>query len=291
MGAAGHVVVVGGDASMGPGLIARAIADGFAVTATTRRGLPFVTDSGFQWQHLDLARQDSIKALSLKGVTHAILLAGVTSIAACERGPDSSYAVNVTGLAQVAQRLFREGATVTALSTSQVFSRHVDRPMPNDKRTPTCHYGRQKALLEDLVLESELGRIVRLTKVIPPKSPLFVAWITRLRKGKRIEAFSNVPIAPVVLDSALSDVWQHATTESRYQIGHVSSRGNWSYAELITEVARLSALPGEIFSKSVDADPLNGVITGPFARLGMIETCNDLSVEAEVTALARTIAA
>jgi dTDP-4-dehydrorhamnose reductase len=279
MGDAGRVVVVGGNASMGAGLISRAIAEGFAVTATTRHRLPSVADSLVQWQYLDLTREDSIKKLSLKGATHAILLAGVTSIAQCEREPELSRAVNVTGLGEIAQRLFREGAVVTALSTSQVFSRHVDRPMPTDERAPTCQYGLQKVLLEDLILDNESGRIVRLTKVLPPKFPLFVDWVARLRKGDPVEAFSNVSIAPVLMDSAQGQIWQHTTTDSHNRICHISSTGNWSYSELMTKVARLYGLPGEVFPTRVDEDPLNGVITGPFARLGLIEIYNRPSAE------------
>lgn len=251
---------------MAPGLMAAAQADSWDVVTTSRRS-PLDTLAG-NWVHLDLTDDDSIDQFDVGGFDHAILLAGITSISQCERDPALSQRVNVDSLSRLSQRLVNAGSRVTALSTSQVFSRYVDAPKPDDPRTPTCIYGHHKALLEDKILDHQGGAVIRLTKVVPPTFPLVSDWCKSLERGETVSAFSNVAIAPVVLDDVIADIWALVCAHLE-GIAHISSRDQMSYAKLIEGIARAKGLIGRVEHVEAENDVINGVITGPYARLGL----------------------
>ena len=101
--------------------------------------------------------------------------------------------------------LQREGAFVIYLSSNQVFDGSVPFRSPRDPCCPVTEYGRQKAEVERrLSRGSPAGAIVRLTKVLGPRTPLFAAWAESLRRGQAIQPYSDLTLAPVPLSCVIT---------------------------------------------------------------------------------------
>lgn len=133
----------------------------------------------------------------------AFLCAAITSLEACRKDPAGSARVNVEATLEVARALAARGAFVVLLSTSLVFD--GSRPFEKGESSPApkTEYGRQKARAEKNLLQlGGAAAVVRLTKVIGPKTPLFAGWAEALRHGAPIVPFSDMRLAPVALGFA-----------------------------------------------------------------------------------------
>ena len=108
---------------------------------------------------LDLLKPD-ISPLGLKqhGVTHAVIAAAVSRIAACERDPNLTRKVNVEGTVELAKQLCRNGIKVVALSSDYVFDGTTGNYEEGSPVQPVNEYGPEggdgKAARENLRRES-----------------------------------------------------------------------------------------------------------------------------------------
>jgi dTDP-4-dehydrorhamnose reductase len=193
-------LVVGADSMVGGALIARLRQTGARVLGTTRRG-ENVSDKCLP---LDLA--DDVRAWRPpQPVDVAMLCAGETRIQACKNNPTASAKVNVEGVSQLAQNLHREGTFVIYLSTNQVFDGSVPFRSPQEPTCPVTEYGRQKAEAERRLTDGGAAVvIVRFTKILGPRTPLFLTWADALRRGQSIQPYSDMTMAPVPLSSAVT---------------------------------------------------------------------------------------
>lgn len=171
------------------------------------------------------------------GLRTAFLCAGIARLEACYQDPIGSAKVNVEGMVALAARLITAGVYVIFLSSDKVFN--GKRPtMPADAPyTPTTVYGVQKVETEERILAMG-GAVLRLSKVLGSKNPLFQSWATDLADGKVITPFSDLTLAPVAVktvvtvlrllaDARLGGVWQ------------LSGAVDTSYAEAANMAARL----------------------------------------------------
>jgi dTDP-4-dehydrorhamnose reductase len=187
-------LVVGGDAEIGAALAAHLRPRG--VLATTRRPL----GAGDARRELDLAG-DLSGWEPPPGVTSACICAAVARLADCERDPEGSARVNVTGTLTVAERLIARGVHVLFMSSDKVFD-GLTAHMPADAPTaPVSKYGRQKADAE-AALRTRMARgapaaILRLAKVVSPATALLRDWTAALAAGRPIRAFHDMTMAPV----------------------------------------------------------------------------------------------
>jgi dTDP-4-dehydrorhamnose reductase len=226
-------LVVGGDGVLGAALVDALIAAGRDVVATTRRAPP--TPGRLL---LDLAAP-LVDWPALPRVACAWLCAAVTSQAACERDPQGSWRVNVEQTVALAERLARDGARVVFLSTSQVFDGSRARRTPADPPSPLTEYGRQKAAAEAR-LRAALGSrlvIARLTKVVAPDAPLFRGWLTALRRGETIRAFTDLRCAPLPL-AWVAQALVRLGAQPVAGIVHLSGERDVSYHEAACHLAR-----------------------------------------------------
>jgi len=185
---------------VGNALITRMRQTGLCALGTTRRR----DRANEECLHLDLA--DELQQWRPpRPVDVAVLCAGETRIQACKNNPAQSSRVNVEGLFQIAKNLQSQGAFVIYLSTNQVFDGSVPFRSSRDPCCPVTEYGRQKA-----EVERRLGQagapcaIVRLTKILGPRTPLFATWAEALRSGQSIQPFSDMTLAPVPLSCVVS---------------------------------------------------------------------------------------
>lgn len=218
------------------------------------------------WTAFDLMT-DPAAVLLRDEPTHAVLLAGRTSIADCERSPEATRAVNVSGAFAAAKGLTEAGVKVTVVSSSSVFSRDRRLPLPDDPTDPVCEYGRQKAELEWLCLQLDRVVVVRPTKVLNGAS-VIDEWVEALASRQPITPFSNLAVSPMRVGPVVSRLLA-AVLGAGEPIIHVSSHDDITYAQMAGVVARwLGADPELIDPVEAENDPYRGLITGPFAALG-----------------------
>jgi dTDP-4-dehydrorhamnose reductase len=193
-------LVVGADGMVGNALLTRLRQTGLCVLGTTRRREHVNEDC----LHLDLA-DDLQQWRPPQPVDVAILCAAETRSQACKNNPAQSANINVKGILQLARNLQSRGAFVIFLSTNQVFDGSVPFRSPRDPCCPVTEYGRQKAEVERQLSQAGApGAIVRLTKILGPRTPLFATWAEALRRGQSIQPFSDMPLAPVPLSCVVS---------------------------------------------------------------------------------------
>ncbi len=124
--------------------------------------------SGGSLPCLDLVKPD-IRPLGLqaRGITHAVIAAGIAGIVACEKEPEATRAVNVCGTAELARQLACEGIRVVALSSDYVFDGVDGNYLESSPVNPLNEYGRQKVAMESSLLGCDGCDIlvVRLSKV------------------------------------------------------------------------------------------------------------------------------
>lgn len=223
------VLVVGADGTIGKALGAAWTAAGATVIETTRR----VSDRKLV---LDLAAP--ISNVELPPADVAYLLAAATDLAACERDPAGTGAINATRPIELARRLAARGTHVVFASTNIVFDgtralRRGDAPI-----SPGCEYGRQKAKVEAAL--AELGpraASLRLTKVVGPATGPFAGWIGALRRGETIDAFSDKVCAPVTLQDTAA-LFQAIGEKKLSGIFQASASRDITYVEAALAIAR-----------------------------------------------------
>ena len=188
-------LVVGSDSLIGRALWERLRAAECRVVGTTRRRSQINEDCVY----LDLVDAPARWAPPA-GTAVAVVCAGVTRLQACENDPVMSAAINVDGISALTDNLVRRGVFVIYLSTNQVFNGSKAFRAASDPLSPQTEYGRQKAAAEQQVINyGSSTAIVRFTKVLEPRPPLFLSWIETLRRGKAIHPFSDMVMAPVPL--------------------------------------------------------------------------------------------
>ncbi|MFH1309451.1 MAG: sugar nucleotide-binding protein [Candidatus Omnitrophota bacterium] len=220
-------MIVGSDSLIGGALMSELKRTGRQVIGTTRRRETVDTDHFY----LDLLKDPGTWNCP-DFVTVAFVCASVTRIESCRRDPVESARVNVKGIFELVRNLTEKGIFVIYLSTNQVFDGTVPHRLPDDQLSPITEYGKQKAEAERLISRFDpLVAIVRFSKILEPRNPLFCEWQRLLRKGKVIHPFFDMVMAPVGLACAvsiLSIMGEHCLPG----IFQVSGNEDVSYAEV-----------------------------------------------------------
>jgi dTDP-4-dehydrorhamnose reductase len=224
------ILVIGADGMIGLALVQRLLGQGRPVVRTMR-----VPEAGAV--ALDLSVDVSAWAPPCE-VEVAYLCAAVTSIEDCRKDPAGSFAVNVTGTVNLARTLLRQGALVVFPSTNLVFDGSTSLARAEMPVAPATQYGRQKAEAEkQLTALSDRVCIVRFSKVLGPRAPLFMRWADDLRKGRPIHPFSDMPVSPVPLGFAI-DVLLHVGRKGLRGTVQVSGTQDVSYEAIARRLAR-----------------------------------------------------
>lgn len=229
-------LVVGGDSLIGERIAAVLRCAGRPVQQTTRRATP----GGIAF---DLARPD-LRIFKGQRFDLVIVCAAVTSMAVCEKSPDDTHNVNVTGTLAVIRAAADAGAHVVFFSSSQVFD--GETPLAAEDATPHPQniYGRQKLEVERAIATEELPvAILRVTKVLSIRPVgMFHGWYQNLTQSQPAVAATNMTLAPVSAQSAaamaitlgdarLSGIW------------HLSSSDELPYYDAALKMAEVCGLP------------------------------------------------
>ena len=233
-----RVLIVGGNSTIGSELYKVLSSQGFIVDVTTRKE----SNISSNYYFLDLTDKKSFNSISNHYYNTAIICSAITSIAECDKDPSFSYIVNVDAIIDIIDRLSDLGTHVIFISTSLVFDGSIAFPGPLNRKNPLCHYAEQKSIVEDYLLANYLSAtIIRFSKVIPPKYPLFADWISSLTLGKPIYPFKDKNLSPVTLSyTVLILAWLVKHRQSGlYQ---VSSKSEITYLDAALYLAELKCL-------------------------------------------------
>jgi dTDP-4-dehydrorhamnose reductase len=234
-------LIVGADSEIGSALAGALVRRGDAVIGTTRRRSP----ASHQF-FLDLAAPDAASA-DLPQADVVVFCAAIAKFSECRNDPDRAYRVDVATPVALARRLTAAGTRVVLLSTSAVFDGRVPHRRADDATCPKSAYGRFKAKAEAGLLDlGTAASVLRLTKVIAPRMPLFAGWAENLRRGYPIRAFSDLYFCPIGLHEAVEALLT-VIDDQQGGIYQVSGGDDLSYAEAAHYLAHwLNADPGSI---------------------------------------------
>lgn len=149
--------------------------------------------------------------LRQRGVSSAIIAAGVTSIAYCEQYPEQSRAVNITGTVALARQLRHEGLRVVAFSSDYVFDGSQGNYCEAARVNPLNEYGRQKAAMERELLAACDGEalIIRLSKVfdtIRGSGTLLDEMAANMLQGVPLRAAADQYFCPTSVEDVIAGV-------------------------------------------------------------------------------------
>lgn len=221
--------MIGGDGLIGRTLVAHCHKIGLPVAATSRsRSAPSAI-------HLDL---ETTTWPSLPKCLGAIMCAAITRQDLCRKDPAGTRKINVVRTVELAKALVESGAFVTFLSTNLVFDGSKACQPADAPTSPRTEYGRQKAEAETrLAALGNQTAIVRLTKVLHPKLPLFLSWERDLSEARRIRAFSDYFCSPILLSQVVAGITR-ITAEHRAGFWQFSGPADVSYAQLALSYAK-----------------------------------------------------
>jgi dTDP-4-dehydrorhamnose reductase len=197
------IVVVGAGGLIGRSVASEIEAAGGDVLRASHRGAGEL--------HLDLrAPPGDFVARLPAGITHAVLLAGVTGIDACRQEPEASRRLNVTHMRLLLADMLARGIVPVFVSSDLVFRGDRGRYCEDDAREPTTEYGRQKAAVEDFLLgRPEPSLIVRLSKVFgadPDDTSPVREILLAIRRGRPVRAAVDQVVCPTFVGDVASAI-------------------------------------------------------------------------------------
>ena len=190
------ILVIGADGTIGSSLVEKLKSLNHTVISTTRQ----IDTTNAERIYLDLS-SDIVDWIPPSSIDVVYFCAAQTSVSYCENHKTESKKINVENTLILIDILTRVSKKIVFLSTSLVFNGKTPLVKPIDDYEPQCEYARQKVDVEKALLA--LGRddvIVRITKVLHEKNPLFNQWITDLNKEQVINPFDDFRMAPISLD-------------------------------------------------------------------------------------------
>lgn len=225
-------LIIGGDGLLGRALVARCrSAQPESWLATTRRD--YMADVGAL--KLDLSAAPETWELP-DSVQQAWILAGLTSLDACERDPVAARTINAEHTVRLARMLIARGAHVVFPSTDRVFDGKQPNRKPGDPTKATTVYGALKAETEQRLLGLGNATILRLGKVLSLEHGILKAWLAQLTTDAVLTPYSDAKIAPVSLILAAEALWRLADKQPG-GIHHLTARTEVSYAMLANWLA------------------------------------------------------
>ena len=187
---------------------------------------------------LDMSRTMETLA-ELGSFESVVFAAGVGDLASCERQQEVSKFVNVKSAVTLCEHFLKTSCgRFVYLSSGRVFSGDRSFVSADGQRDPKSELGRQKSEAEKTLLSmSPKTRVIRLAKVLMPPNLLIESWIASLRRGKQIEAVTDIAVSPISLANASQAVLEVIHGEYP-QITQLSATDEVSYFEIALEVAK-----------------------------------------------------
>jgi dTDP-4-dehydrorhamnose reductase len=219
------VLILGGDGLVGQELTSLTEHSAFHAISTTRKA-----SNNYGKIFIDLLHSESWNNLP-DGISHAIFLAGQTSVKLCEEENDISYHLNVVCTQKLIRNLLDKNVKVTFVSSNAVFDGRSNFCGINDQREPINKYGEYKKAVEDEFFNDNNFFIVRMTKVFESMENLLNLWMRELCRGGKIRAYGDVSISPIKLTKTCQVLLKTAVS-CEEKIVHLSSKEEITYYDL-----------------------------------------------------------
>ena len=258
------ILVIGADSSISTAVIALLEKSKIAYVGTSRRS-SYKNSS----LYLDLSNTNTFEVLVSFKFSTVLLSASICSIDECDRNTDFTRQINVRNSFALVQLLKNTtpDLRVIMLSTDMVFDGSTEKPTQKSIKAPLNEYGKQKAELEDLLLDNYKNiKIIRFGKVLEENISLFNRWVGKLVSGEEITSFNDLFFSPISAEFAVAAIMRAIESkDSANEIFHASSDTDISYkdaalwfakklnasSKLVQEVSVHQAFPLKTIAKMV----------------------------------------
>jgi len=159
--------------------------------------------------HLIDLSTPNLKTLPLSTETHAIIAAGCANINDCNKRPEETYAINVTGTLRLAKQCTELGLFPILFSTDYVFDGKEGGYTESSPTSPINIYGKQKAELEKRIHDATNGNylMLRLSKIYSTSigdGSLLDEMMQTLIQGRIVRAASDQIFCPLHIDNLVT---------------------------------------------------------------------------------------
>jgi dTDP-4-dehydrorhamnose reductase len=209
---------------------------------------------------LDIRDQEAIqKQFSAFQPTHVLNCAAWTNVDGAEVDEDSAFAVNASGVRNLAVVAKEIGAHLTHFSTDYVFDGLKDRPyLTSDTRSPKTSYGRGKAAGEDFItsIYPEKALVLRTSWLYSRFGKNFVKTILDLEKTREmISVVDNQVGQPTSAADLAGFVFDILRSKDLTGTFHATNSGHTSWFGFAQEIfkltgkdpSRITAIRSEVF--------------------------------------------
>lgn len=233
-----NLLIIGGDSQIGGGLKTFLINSSFNVYTTTRRKSSVNSDTFF----LNIENPD----LSLFNMhfDYAVICAAQTNIIECEINPEKQRLINVINTAKIIDFFKQKKTYILYLSSNAVFNGDKAFYRVSDATCPNTNYGRFKYEIEKSILDEGPfeGSILRLTKVIGPKTPFVTKWKADLNENLFILAYTNRLLSPVSIREVLNVITKLLKNRAQglYHLGGDEEISYFDYAKIFFKDDKLA---------------------------------------------------
>jgi dTDP-4-dehydrorhamnose reductase len=272
MSTKGGFLVIGGDSLVGAALVTALERREHETVATTRRA----NTLGARRVFLDFGDCEGFRAPT--AVTYAFIVAAATNYERCEKDP-TARTINVECIPRLARTLLEQGLFVTFISTNSVFGGERPWPAEDDEHAPGIAYARQKSEGEAAIRRAAaaLGaldrlNVVRLTKVLGPRTPPLPEWFAAWERGQVVQPFSDFVFAPMsvrFVGEALATIGEKRISGNL----HLSGAENVTYVDFANELAERLGVGRKLIAPTTAVEKEVRILFKPrFSGIGMART-------------------
>jgi dTDP-4-dehydrorhamnose reductase len=243
---------------------------------TTRRHTPGI-------RYFDLKNPSIMDfGLAESGHSDAVIAAGITGVAQCERGRKESWACNVDGTLDLARQLSKEGLKVIWFSSDYVFDGKTGKYTEHSETHPLNTYGEQKEFVEKH-LPGVCGdnylilRIGKLFSINGEDRSLLNEMADDLSQGKAVRAARDQMFCPTLVDDLIDIVVQSQITGA-CGLANACSPEVWRRIEITENLASAMHVSADLVQE-ISLDELNETFERP-KRTDMI--CQRFQTEMEI---------
>jgi len=167
-----------------------------------------------------------------------VVCAAFTDVDGCEKNPELAFAVNATGVENVARAAEKTGARVFLVSTDYVFGGKGMRPYEaNDPVAPINVYGASKAAGEEALRKnSQAWCIGRTSWLFGVHGPSFPEKILRAAETRSELSVVNDQIGSPTYTRDLACAIRDLVRKDAREIIHISNEGICSWFEFAKEI-------------------------------------------------------
>ena len=173
---------------------------------------------------------------SPSGKGKAFIFASKPNHKFCELYPLQSHEINVIKTKKLIDYLNKLGWDTIIFSSAQIFSGSKSWMKNTDRPDPISNYGKQKVELENLIKDTEMNLIIRVTKILNFNADPFNSWFRGLTFGRQISPFKDYPISPISIPSLMDGTFK-IIENNRNGIWHLGNSEECDYAHIAHLIA------------------------------------------------------